>query len=394
MMSQEVDKYNFITESDYNSVSGPDWPSYSAFQQHDNVPDFVYNEIDAMLSPQKPFEHSAFCVLPFYGWEYPQNKSCCLLPDNHDLAKIKTDMLNDVRPESCTKCWNLEDRGYKSDRQLKNETLDFYFDKNIQDIFVDCQQGNNCIKHYKIDTDNTCNAMCITCDGQFSSSWNKLLKANKQATKKNWKILPDSESLQIDYKTAGLINFRGGEPLLSKTNFHILEQLILAGNTECFVSFQTNGSITPTLKQEKILKEFKNLNFSFSIDGTGPVFEYLRYPLKWPDIEKNLAWCSKRNIMVSANYTVSNLNVFYHRQTTAWFENNKIPYAYNLVYNPAWFAPGVLPASVKSQIDFDFVQSSHNEALYAVFKEKIAQQDTWKGINMRDYLPELAELLG
>jgi hypothetical protein len=65
-----------------------------------------------------------------------------------------------------------------------------------------------------------------------------------------------------------------------------------------------------------------------------------------------------------------------------------------LVYDPAWFAPSVLPASVKSQIDFDFVQTSKNEELYAVFKEKIAQQDTWKGINMRDYLPELVELLG
>ena len=98
--------------------------------------------------------------------------------------------------------------------------------------------------------------------------------------------------------------------------------------------------------------------------------------------------------MVSVNYTVSNLNVFYHKQTMSWFENNKIPYAYNLVYSPAWFAPSVLPADVKSHINFDFAQANDNEALYAVFKEKIAQQDTWKGIRMRDYLPELAELLG
>jgi hypothetical protein len=391
-MSRDINKYNFITERDYNSVTGPNWPSYSAFQQHDNVPDFVYKEIDTMLAPQKPFEHSAFCVLPFYGWEYPQNRSCCLLPNVHNLAKIKTDMLNDVRPESCAKCWNLEDLGHKSDRQLKNEILDFYLDKNIQDIFVDCQQGKNYINHYKIDTDNTCNAMCITCGGDSSSSWNKLLKANKQVSGKNWKIL--SSDLQINYKTAKLITFRGGEPLLSKTNFYILEQLIQASNTECFVSFQTNGSITPTAKQEKILKNFKNLNFSFSIDGTGPVFEYIRYPLKWSDIEKNLAWCRERDIMVSVNYTISNLNVFYHEQTKSWFENNKIPYAYNLVYNPAWFAPGVLPASVKSHIKFDFVQSGNDEALYTIFKEKITQQDTWKSINMRDYLPELAELLG
>jgi sulfatase maturation enzyme AslB (radical SAM superfamily) len=200
--------------------------------------------------------------------------------------------------------------------------------------------------------------------------------------------------LKIDYKTVKIITFRGGEPLLSKTNFHILEQLILAGNTECFISVSTNGSITPSLYQEKLLKQFKNLNFSFSIDGTGPVFEYIRYPLKWSDIEKNLAWCIEKNIMISINYTVSNLAVFYHDQTTTWFKNKKIPYTYNLIYDPKWFSPDVLPADVKSKIDFPFVNTGNNDALYAVFKEKIAQQDTWKGIKMHDYLPELADLLG
>jgi sulfatase maturation enzyme AslB (radical SAM superfamily) len=210
---------------------------------------------------------------------------------------------------------------------------------------------------------------------------------------KNWRISPNKIDLQIDYKTAKLINFRGGEPLLSKTNFHILEQLLLVGNTECFISFQTNGSITPTDDQEVLLRNFKNLNFSFSIDGIGPVFEYLRYPLKWSDIEKNIDWCRQRNIMISINYTISNLNVFYHEQTTSWFKKNKIPYLYNLVYSPEWFAPSVLPLSVKSRINFDFVNSDKDTEWYAIFKEKISQQDTWKGISMHDYLPDLAELL-
>jgi MoaA/NifB/PqqE/SkfB family radical SAM enzyme len=392
-MSRIIDKYNFITQQDYEAVSGPDWPTYASFQQHQDVPNFVYDEIDRMLTPQQPFDHPSFCVLPFYGWEYPRNTACCFLPPTHDLEQIKNDMLNGLKPNSCYKCWNLEEAGHKSDRQLKNETIDFYFHKNIHDIFKDCQHGKNHVNHYKIDTSNTCNAMCITCGGDVSSSWNKLLKSNKQLSMKNWRISPNKIDLQIDYKTAKLINFRGGEPLLSKTNFHILEQLLLVGNTECFISFQTNGSITPTDDQEALLRNFKNLNFSFSIDGIGPVFEYLRYPLKWADIEKNINWCRQRNIMISINYTISNLNVFYHEQTTSWFKKNKIPYLYNLVYSPEWFAPSVLPLSVKSRINFDFVNSDKDNEWYAVFKEKISQQDTWKGISMHDYLPELAELL-
>ena len=386
--------YKHVTQRDYVAVAGPDWPAFVDFQQHVNVPDFVYNEIDQMLAEPLPFDHPSFCVLPFYGWEYPLNTACCLLPKKHDLKKIQSDMLNGVRPDSCAKCWNLEDRGIKSDRQLKNETVDFYLNKNIQDLCTDAKLVKTSVLHYKIDTSNTCNAACVTCGPISSSYWGLLHKKNKQSYSHNWQISCNDVDPKIDYKTARLITFRGGEPLLSKTNFSILQKLISAGNTECFISFQTNGSITPTADQEVILKHFKNLNFSFSIDGIGPVFEYLRYPLKWSDIEKNIAWCHQRNIMVSANYTLSNLNVLYHEKTQAWFVAHNINYQLNLVYDPAWFSPSALPGWVKDQIGFDFINQPADDENYAVFRSKIAEQDAWKNISLRDYLPELADLLG
>jgi hypothetical protein len=392
-MSNNTEKYNYLTQRDYDVVAGPDWPSFVDFQQHINVPDFVYDEINQMVAEPVPFDHPSFCVLPFYGWEHPLDIACCLLPKKHDLEKIRTDMLAGIRPNDCAKCWNLENRGIKSDRNLKNETVDFYLDKNIQDLFADAKQAKHNVSHYKIDTSNTCNAACTTCDSHSSSTWTQILKKNKQAHQRNWQILPHSIDQKINYTTARLITFRGGEPLLSKTNFHILEQLIKADNTNCFISFQTNGSITPTADQEILLKHFKNLNFSFSIDGVGPVFEYLRYPLKWKDLEDNIAWCHQRNIMVSANYTVSNLNVFYHQQTISWFGQNNINYQLNPVYDPAWFRPSTLPRVVKNQIDFDFINHDDDEKNYAVFKSKLAAQDSWKGISLKDYLPELSNLL-
>jgi organic radical activating enzyme len=386
--------YKHVTQKDYATVAGPDWPSFVDFQQHVDIPDFVYNEIDQMLAEPVAFDHPSFCVLPFYGWEYPLNTACCLLPKKNDLKKIQADMLNGVRPDSCAKCWNLEDRGIKSDRQLKNETVDFYLDKNIQDLYADAKHAKTSVLHYKIDTSNTCNAACITCDSGSSSYWGILQKKNKQRYSRTWNISLDKIDQNIDYNTARMIIFRGGEPLLSKTNFSILQKLIWADNTECFISFQTNGSITPTAEQELILKHFKNLNFSFSIDGIGPVFEYLRYPLKWSDIEKNLGWCHQRNIMVSANYTLSNLNVLYHEKTQAWFVAHNINYVINPVYEPAWFSPSALPGWVKDGIDFNFINHHNDDENYAVFRSKIAEQDAWKNISMRDYLPELADLLG
>ena len=36
----------------------------------------------------KPFSNPAFCVLPFYGIEYPANTPCCLLKKGHDLTQM------------------------------------------------------------------------------------------------------------------------------------------------------------------------------------------------------------------------------------------------------------------------------------------------------------------
>ena len=54
--------YKHVTQKDYATVAGPDWPSFVDFQQQINVPDFVYNEIDQMLAQPVPFAHPSFCV--------------------------------------------------------------------------------------------------------------------------------------------------------------------------------------------------------------------------------------------------------------------------------------------------------------------------------------------
>ena len=140
-------------------------------------------------------------------------------------------MLQGQRPSACNKCWALEDAGAKSDRQIKNETLDLFTNIDLEHLIAQCQSGENKIIHYKIDTSNTCNSACMTCSGISSNTWNKVLKKNNLLTYRNWKILPDQTTNWVDYANAKIISFRGGEPFLSDTNFYILEQLIEHGNT-------------------------------------------------------------------------------------------------------------------------------------------------------------------
>ncbi len=397
-----VNKYAHISQADYETVAGPDWPSFDRFRLHDNVPVFVYKEIDKMLRPVEGFSHPTFCVLPFYAIEYPDKTPCCLMSGVETLKEVQQLMLSRQRPRSCAKCWKLEDAGLKSDRLIKNETLDHFSNIDLEQLITQSRLGKNEIIHYKIDTSNTCNAACVTCNGESSNTWNKLLQKNNLPAKKNWKIQPDQTADWINYSGAKSLSFRGGEPFLSDTNFYILEQLIEHNNTDCFVSFVTNGSFSLNARQKEILAKFKNLNFCFSIDGVGPVFEYLRWPLKWADIENNISWCQTNNIEVSVSYTLSNINLLYHTTTTQWFTNYNINYLVNPVYSPGHFRPESLPAKIKQQLgqqhDSDAISqwlahSPSDDQLFAKFQVEIAKQDHMKNISMQDYLPELSELL-
>jgi sulfatase maturation enzyme AslB (radical SAM superfamily) len=209
---------------------------------------------------------------------------------------------------------------------------------------------------------------------------------------------------KIDFARAESIGFRGGEPLLSPANFKILEKLIKHRNFNCFINFQTNGGVELSQRQKDILSNFTNVNMSFSIDGVGPVFEYMRYPLKWSLLLKNIDYCRSNNILVSACYTLSNVNLIHHEETCAWFDQNEIRYILNLVYYPNYFRPSALPKLVKDQIltqqktsqlaDVLATHTPQDDRDYTQFQLEIARQDLWKGIQMQDYLPKLQQLLG
>jgi hypothetical protein len=395
--------YSWVTQTDYEAVAGPDWPNWKSFQAGQNVPGSVYREIDDMLSQDTEFKSKSFCVLPFYGREYPSNSVCCLLPSGANLDQIKQDMLADIRTPACSTCWKLEDAGKLSDRLLKNKTLDYYADTSLSVLYDQCVNEENKIVLYKVDTSNTCNGTCVTCESDASTAWGQLESRNGVTPRRAWRIEPAQTHDWIDFDSATNILFRGGEPFLSDTNFYILEQLIAHNNTNCFVSFVTNTSFNLTPRQIEILDQFPKKNFCFSIDGVGPVFEYMRYPLKWDKMVSNLAFCRDKNIDVSVSYTVSNVNLLYHDQTVDWFQEQNLPYITNLVTYPNYFSvfnwPRDLVPAVLDQIkDPSMAQMITNnvqnsDQLFTVAKKELAKQDQWKNIKIGDYLPKLTDLL-
>ncbi len=310
------------------------------------------------------------------------------------------------RPSECQKCWNLEDQGIKSDRQVKNETLDYYLDRDIEIIKKDAVEQGEKILMLKLLTSFTCNATCVICGPESSSSWNILSqKINPIIPIKQYHLVDLEEVKQkVDFKNLVALSLIGGEPLYEKKNLDLLEYVLEQGNDRVFLSIVTNGSVSLNSRWKQILSKFRNINFSVSIDGTERVFEYNRYPLLWKDLETNLDFFKTITDNVSSNYTVSNLNVFDHCASVEWFQSQKINFSINPIYAPPHFSPTALPMSVKESISKTFTSlapehqitlthSEQDEINYKIFREKIKQQDHAKGIHMRDYLPDLYQSL-
>ena len=137
--------YSHITQQDYEVIAGPEWTLFDEFKQHQNIPDFVYNEIDSRLRPPGGFVNTCFCVNPFYSLEMflQRETPCCLLPKNPDIEKIKQQMLDGVRPKECYKCWELENQGLTSDRIIKNAAADFYTNRDLEFLIEDSRLGKN-----------------------------------------------------------------------------------------------------------------------------------------------------------------------------------------------------------------------------------------------------------
>jgi hypothetical protein len=75
----------------------------------------------------------------------------------------------------------------------------------------------------------------------------------------------------------------------------------------------------------EILDEFKSVIFFASIDGTGPIQEYLRYPSDWNQIDNNITKLIKRaNIKIRPTPVIQTTNLNKIVDLFEYFENFNI----------------------------------------------------------------------
>lgn len=287
------------------------------------------------------------------------------------LENLREELLNNKKPIECNQCWQEEAANITSLRQ--HTTPELY----------DHKTG---LKTLKVALGNICNLRCRICGPWASSVWAKnSLKMHSPEEKNNsfeFDMLQKgqwprtSKTFWKDFENAipslEEINFYGGEPLLVKQHFDILEKLSNSNNSKDIVlRYITNGTIFPDKKIIDSWKKFKHVEISLSIDNIFEKFEYERSRGDWQQVVKNLdsfydLHTSNPNIRVLINTTVSVFNVLDLKKIITWFNTHypRIDVKLSFLTVKEHFCIKYLPDNVKSYIKDKL--SSHQDKNYNI----------------------------
>jgi organic radical activating enzyme len=224
-------------------------------------------------------------------------------------------MLNGERPKECQYCWNMEDLGHISDRIIRNDEKWTKYDlsnfKNMtgdEDVYP---------RHVELSFSTTCNLKCSYCNPGVSSKWleeiqkyggyNTSTKFNNFGLK--GQALPyikeSDDNPYIDafwdylpkmYPHVKVLRVTGGEPLMSKHTFKLLDYVKTHENKNLEMVVNSNLCV-PDVLVDKILevaidiekaKVIHNFKLFLSIDATGKQAEYGRNGLNWEQFKRNV----------------------------------------------------------------------------------------------------------
>ena len=353
---------------------------------------------------------------------------------NSNLAKeVRATMLAGKWHKSCQVCYRRELNGVRSKRQLAlnravGKSWHGYSPTEIFDIIKQGTHVNTPIKQIDIRFGTTCNLACRMCGPISSSMWSQIVEENEQAFKDgewNSPIYQAKESIESQSSRwwqqkkflsslieacGGLheLNITGGEPTLIPELIDVLKQL----NKDCVVQLTTNG----TLFNQKLyneLSKFKETWFILSIDGIGDTYNYIRHPGDWKIVNSNVNKFKDYVKEIHVETATTIFNILDLTNIWTWCNENNLDILLpNWVSDPGWTSVYAIPQIVKNKalekistfnedknIDIThnavttLMNTKFSENYFNTFKKNYKVQDKIYSKQLKDYIPELHNLI-
>lgn len=226
-----------------------------------------------------------------YNWAY----GCCKATPivfkrdwHEELDKQKNNLLEGIQDPSCDYCWQVENQGGVSDRQgyLDN------FDYNTIGLYQQPREPST----VEVNLGNECNFQCTYCGPQFSSKWQQEQSTNPikfktdiqhyRLVKKQDELIDNNLRFLNKYQELDTLNLIGGEPLLNKKLFKMLDEVDNVKNLHITTNFSCSHKVINNIIERS--QRYHSVKLAISLDSTGLVAEFTRWGMDYDKLISNI----------------------------------------------------------------------------------------------------------
>ena len=323
-----------------------------------------------------------FCMIPWihmHGFPDGRAYPCCLSEPQHPIGDLKkntmreiwnqdplkqmrVNMLNNKPCKECTKCYEQEKSNLFSMRESSNKNFG-HLVKLVDDTKPDGTQEDFKLRYYDIRFSNLCNFACRTCGSIFSSNWFKDEKAAGWDPQHPMVMYAGKdehdmwEQMQEHIPHLEQIYWAGGEPLIMKEHWKVLDELVKRKMFHVRLIYNTNFSELKFKGRDvlEMWKLFDCVSVGASLDGNYERGEYIRKGQNWKETVENrermLKICPNVDFYVSS--TVSMMNVLhitdFHKEWVELGLLRPMDWNINILQHPFRYRVDVLPQHLKEQ---------------------------------------------
>lgn len=315
----------------------------------------------------------------------------------------RADMLSGVQTKECDYCWRSENtgKGHFSDRHYKSTSTHMGLWSRFDEI-VASGTGPEIVPSYlEVAFDSTCNFKCAYCTPDVSSRWMEevqqhgpyMLRDGKKHHDIMW--LKSSGRMPIHHtednpytnafwrwwpelrEQVNTFRITGGEPLLSKHTWRVMDELVQTPRKDLKFSVNTNLGVPQglvsklALRMSELALDLEEVVVYTSAEATGSQAEYCRFGMDWQLFMKNVKTVLSNTpdkvqlqFMTTVNvFSVSTFDLFLkwiselRREFNKDVGNSRIGFSVNYLRWPAFLNITQLPDEIKSEFTRSLIKA-------------------------------------
>ena len=142
-------------------------------------------------------------------------------------------------------------------------------------------------------------------------------------------------AIALEPERVRYVSLVGGEPFLMDDVWRFIEKLVERDLAKHIALVCVTNGTRRRPELERLAPAFRGVHVVMSIDGVGPLYEYLRHGAVWSEVVGNLHWLKGLpNTMVRAIATMQNYNALGALPLFRFCDREELDLLYNLLTSP------------------------------------------------------------